>query len=89
MILFVILVFTDVILSCNVWKAYDLRKEKRIGKSRSLTKLHHATPHISLLQEMMTFVVLGLTAQQVLLKERGTFYFLKINKFNDQVLLSG
>ena len=39
MILFVILVFTDIIMSCNVWKAYDSRKEKRIGKSRSLTKL--------------------------------------------------
>ena len=75
MILFVILVFTDIITSCNVWKAYDSRKEKRIGKSRSLTKLlsrlHCATPHISLLQEMMTFVVLGLTAQQVLLKEEN------------------
>ena len=75
MILLVILVFTDVILSCNVWKAYDSRKEKRIGKDKVI-KLHCATPHISLLQEMMTFVVLGLTAQQVLLKERRIFSIL-------------
>ena len=74
MIFFLILVLTNSVLSCTkpnlVYKAYDSRKEKRIGNQDyyhlSVTKLQYFAWSQFSLQEMMTSVALGPTHRQVL-----------------------